>query len=75
MSADKYRILPFWGFKGAILGRERDRLQAEYIAASEETMGVPSDMTSDDFRQADLSRFKRFYAARAALLKHMEEHP
>ena len=71
MSADKYRILPIWGFKGAILGRERDRLQAEYIAASEALLLVPRIDRRFTF---ELKRIA-FDAARAALLKHMEAHP
>ena len=65
--ADKYRILPErltdcvtdWDVR-----QERDRRQAEYIAASEAY-----------WEDCDLNLLPAFDAAREALLKHMEDHP
>jgi hypothetical protein len=66
--ADKYRILPSWWETEWMI--ERDRRQAEYIAASEALEAAVTE-TFDTYQDAQHG----FQSARAALLKHMEEHP
>jgi len=67
--ADKYRILYLlpsgWpdSSTASDIAVERDRIQAEYIAASEAYWTAP---------RLNVARLDK---ARAALLKHMEEHP
>jgi hypothetical protein len=69
--ADKYRILPeqtvYDEVEYAVWRVERDRLQAEYIAASEALI----ELLDDNW----LSAWAEFEAARAALKQHMEDHP
>jgi hypothetical protein len=78
VSADKYRILGLWTDEDAPMHivHERDRLHAEYIAASEAQMEA-GERCFD--QEGGLDRLylanTRWDAARAALLKHIEEHP
>jgi hypothetical protein len=66
--ADKYRILDPYAGHGAEI-TERDRRQAEYIAAAEGWFNIPPDDDKVAYWR------NRYFAARDALLKHMEEHP
>ena len=90
MSADKYRILPnLDGYTTAYSWVvERDRRQAEYIAAHEHWYTTERayrnwarrrrrGSTDDNFPSPAerVNAEERRDAARAALLKHMEEHP